>query len=428
MSIKNWNNIPRIEPSKTNFLYHREIPIYPEKSCFYGNGRSYSDVCLTKNGVLVPTKKLNRFLNFDVDNGFITCEAGVRIIDLLNIIVPAGWFLTTSPGTKYATIGGMVANDVHGKNHHQAGSFGNCIESIELSRSDVGLIKCSENENKELFFSTIGGLGLTGLILNVTFRLKKIQNVLMSEIYQKFRNLDEFWEINETSVKNYEHTVAWVDCTAIGKNIGRGIYYSANEKKGLNLALKSRKKFSFPFSPPISLVNNFSVSVFNKIYYNSHKEQSSRSVYFDDYFYPLDSVKSWNKIYGNEGFYQYQYVIPNVNAKIGLEETLKLIKIFKTGSFLIVLKTFGDIQSKGFLSFPREGVTLAVDLPNNGKSTISLMSELDKLVLALDGALYPAKDCRISAEVFEKSFPKHNLFTKHIDPCLTNHFWERVKS
>jgi FAD/FMN-containing dehydrogenase len=421
---QSWGKYPKNKP-KDIVIDDWRLKSIPSEILFpilpFGNGRSYGDVCQNENGTLLDTKIMNRFISFDKDTGVIKVEAGVLLEDILNIITPHGFFLPVVPGTQYVTVGGAIANDIHGKNHHIRGSFGIHVNSFEILTSDNRRTICSHTENAELFSATVGGLGLTGLIVWAEIKLMTIAGASIEYEKIPFKSINQFLELSEAS-KSWEYTVAWVDCLSNGNQLGRGIF---SRGKHINKNMHGKKKiFSIPFTPPFSLINNFSLKLFNDAYYylNSKNKGLMQSDY-KSFFFPLDSIKKWNRIYGPKGFYQYQCVV----SKSGdIEKLLKVISKSGTGSFLAVLKTFGDIKSPGLLSFPRPGLTLALDFPNNGVKTTELLNGLDKIVLAAGGTVYPAKDARLSSEAFLKYYPNIDLFKHHIDPKFSSSFWRRV--
>lgn len=407
---------------QVNFSIHNEESFLP-----YGNGRSYGDSCINNGGTLIHTKGLNRFLKFDKKNGILKCEAGVLLSEIIDLILPHGWFLSVTPGTKFITVGGAVANDVHGKNHHRVGSFGCHIRSFELIRSNGEVLQCSKDKNQNLFSATIGGLGLTGVISWVEFSLLKVNSAYMNQEIICFNSLDEFFDISINSDSIYDYTVAWIDCLGRGSRVGKGVFKRAMHSQNGGLSHKRSKEKSFPITPPFSLINKFSLQLFNNLYsWSNSRNHGYSRCNIESFFYPLDSINNWNRVYGKKGFLQYQCVIPVENGKNVIKEILERISISKQGSFLAVLKVFGDIVSPGMLSFPRKGITLALDFPNKGDKLFTLLNELDALVNSNGGAIYPAKDARMSKETFCSSFPNYNEFSKLIDPAFSSSFWRRV--
>ena len=395
----------------------------------FGNGRSYGDSCLNTGGALIECRNLDRFISFDHDTGVVRCEAGVLLSQILELALPAGWIVPAMPGTQFVTIGGAIANDVHGKNHHRAGTFGRHVICFELLRSDGRRLLCSPDENSELFRATIGGLGLTGIITWAEFKLKKVATPYLQQEVIRFRNLSEFFQLSSESDSDYEYTVAWIDCLSTGASLGRGLFMRANHMtvQPAKPPKPPGRSVRIPFSPPVSLINDFSLRLFNFAYYRKQlKKRTSGPVHCLPYFFPLDSILEWNRIYGPRGFYQYQCVLPVANGEAGITKILEKISRAGTGSFLAVLKTFGDIPSPGMMSFPRHGVTLALDFPNKGNKTLALMAELDEVTHEHGGALYPAKDGRMPPRLFETSFPALETFRSHIDPAFSSSFWRRV--
>ncbi len=424
-----WGLYPKLSASQVRKInWRNETDIFYDNSKVlpFGLGRSYGDVCLVQNGTLIDTSGLNHFIFFDKDRGLLKCESGVSLAKILKLIVRFGWFLPVTPGTKFVTIGGAIANDVHGKNHHNAGSFGHYVKNFELLRSDGDVLLCSNNNHTEFFKATIGGLGLTGLILSAEIALKKIPSEYLNLEYLKFNSLDEFFEINTSSERHYEYTVAWVDVTNGGENTVRGIYQRANH---IDAGFEQRYKetlLGIPFALPFSLINKFSTSVFNYIYYGKQFNKiESKLVHYDAFFYPLDAIGNWNYLYGRKGFLQYQFVIPREDAKRTLHSIFNEFKKANLGSFLTVLKTFGNFEPPGYLSFPRDGVTVAIDFPIN-QSLFNVLDKTDEMVVEFGGALYPAKDARMKPFVFRKSFQNLETFLKYKDPKFNSAFWERV--
>lgn len=420
-----WGNYPKLCSSK--YLNCNWLTVEPNYTFLpTGNHRSYGDSCLSNNFEL-NFLNANRFISFDPINGTIKCQAGTLFHDILNIIVPAGWFLPVTPGTKFVTIAGAVANDVHGKNHHIDGCLGNHILSFELIRSNGEKLICSPTENLNLFNATIGGLGLTGIISWVEIKLKKIESPLIDSQSIKFKNLDDYFIISNES-KEFLYTVSWVDCLASGNSLGRGLYMRGNHSKVPSADAQTQfPKLNIPIDFPYFALNKFTMWAFNQLYYNKQlKYNVSTTSHFVPFFYPLDAIDNWNKIYGKRGFLQYQFVLPFDAGKETIKDIFKRISKSKMGSFLAVLKNFGDIPSPGMLSFPKEGVTLALDFPNHGSGLFKLLDELDHIIIQNNGRIYPAKDARMSSKTFKKSFPNWEEFLKYKDPRISSAFWDRV--
>ncbi|HET8869346.1 MAG TPA: FAD-binding oxidoreductase [Aquabacterium sp.] len=402
----------------------------------FGNGRSYGDSNLNPGAGLLRTTRLDRFIDFDPASGVLRCEAGVLLSDILRLVVPQGWFLSVTPGTQFVTVGGAIANDVHGKNHHVAGSFGNHVRSFELLRSDGSRRLCSPQENAEWFKATIGGLGLTGVITWAEIQLRRIANPWMDSETLRFRSVEEFFELSAASEASHEYTVSWIDCAFAGRRLGRGLFNRANhaaaicQPQWLDRDLPAgvlEHTRTVPFTPPVSLVNQASLKAFNILYYHRQRDDVRRELqHYRPFFYPLDALLQWNRIYGPRGFYQYQCVIPPEGALKATKRLLEVIAASGQGSFLAVLKQFGHVPSLGMLSFPEPGTTLALDFPNRGGRLHRLFDALDQIVLEHGGRLYPAKDGRMPASVFQAGYPQWRDFQTFVDPRISSGFWRRV--
>jgi len=409
------------------------MPLAQEtKRLAYGLGRSYGDSCLLTGGVMIRTRGLNKLMQFDRANGFLRAEAGVTLSEILELVVPEGWFLPTTPGTRFVTLGGAIANDIHGKNHHGAGTIGCHVRRFCLLRSDGSLLECAPGQNELLFKATIGGLGLTGLVLWVEIQLVRVPSAWLKVELIPFTGVKEFMSLSEESAKTWEHTVAWFDAAARGQNFARGIYIRGNfTGEGLENR-ESRKihpppKLSVPIPLPNCTLNAWSVKAFNTLYFNRVPRSGKKLLqHYEPFFYPLDAVNGWSKVYGSRGFFQYQSVTPEEAGVQPLEEMAREIVASGEASFLAVLKTFGPRISPGLLSFPKLGITLALDFPNRGQSTLRLFERLDAIVRAAKGRLYPGKDSRMTAEDFRNGYPALNEFLPHVDPAFCSDFWKRV--
>lgn len=428
--FQSWNRLPRITSDTVYTLNDYAIPNTsqaPYPLLVYGNGRSYGDVCLNDKGSLLHTRHLDRFISFDRNIGVLRCESGTTLQQILQLIVPYGWFLPCTPGTQYATLGGAVANDVHGKNHHVQGSFGNHIKAFELIRSTGEVLLCRPDHNFEMFQATVGGLGLTGLLSWIEIQLIPISNPWMWVESHRFENLDSFWQLNQEAEKLWPYTVSWIDCLAGGNARGRGILFAGKHAASQTLLPNHKQRSKkIPFDPPIPLINRLSLRSFNALYYRQSIKPHGGLNHYSPYFYPLDTIQNWNRIYGHRGFYQYQCVLPPETAKEGVSLLLDTIAQSGQGSFLAVLKTFGELPSVGMLSFARPGTTLALDFPNRGMKTLELLKRLDAIVSEAGGALYPAKDARMPPSIFQSGFPQWERFSSLIDPAFSSHFWQRV--
>jgi FAD/FMN-containing dehydrogenase len=399
-------------------------PAAPGSLLPYGLGRSYGDSCLNADRELIACRRLNRILGFDESTGMLQCESGVSLSDILNVFLPKGWFLPVTPGTRFVTVGGAIANDVHGKNHHRAGSFGAHVRQIGLYRSNSGLVICNSDNNPDMLRATIGGLGLTGVIAWANIQLKRVAGPWIDAESIPFESLNTFLDLSRESSDCFEYTVAWLDCFG-GKN-PRGIFFRGNHAADHGEEVHSKRGHKLPFALPAWMLNRYSVKAFNTAYYKIHKTRKGEAVVpYDSFFFPLDSIRQWNLLYGKQGFLQYQCVIPEMNVE-AFGELLDRIASSGMGSFLGVLKQFGSAPPTGLLSFPRPGLTIALDFAMRGERTLKLMQSLDEIVEQSGGALYPAKDARMSPALFEASFPRWRGFVPYIDPKMSSSFWRRV--
>jgi FAD/FMN-containing dehydrogenase len=390
----------------------------------YGLGRSYGDSCLNAGRELIDCRRLNRILGFDESTGILRCESGVSLSDILDVFVPKGWFPPVTPGTRFVTVGGAIANDVHGKNHHCAGTFGAHVRRIALHRSNDGLVICDAETNSDMLSATIGGLGLTGVIAWADIQLKRVAGPWIDAESIPFHSLNNFLDLSRESNDRFEYTVAWLDCFA-GKS-PRGIFFRGNHAADRGREFHSKRGPKLPFALPAWMLNRYSMKSFNTAYYWIHAARKGATVVpYESFFYPLDSIRQWNLLYGRQGFLQYQCVMPDTKLE-AVEELLDRIARSGMGSFLGVLKQFGHVPSAGMLSFPRPGLTIALDFAMRGERTLELMQSLDEVVQRSGGALYPAKDARMSPALFEASFPRWRSFVRYIDPKMSSSFWRRV--
>ncbi|MBM7419031.1 MULTISPECIES: FAD-binding oxidoreductase [Chryseobacterium] len=399
--VTNWGNFPIVEKemkSEDSFRKIKEFVQNHNEVIARGNGRCYGDASLGES--IFSTKKLNKFISFDRLNGIIECESGVLLSDVLEISVPQGYFLYVTPGTKFISIGGAIASDVHGKNHHSEGCFSEYVIDFKLMTENGDIIICSKEENSEKFYATIGGMGLTGIILSARFKLKNIETAYIRQESIKAENLDEIFRLFDES-ENWTYTVAWIDCLQKGKDIGRSIlmrgeHAFAHElpQKFSKNPLRLKKKFSptVPFYFPGFVLNALTVKLFNLLYFKRQtKKEVKNFIDYETYFYPLDAINDWNKIYGKSGFIQYQMVIPKDNGKEGMKKILETIANSGNGSFLAVLKLFGKNNPEAYNSFPIEGYTLALDFKVNSKLK-KLVEQLDQTVQEFGGRIYLTKD------------------------------------
>ena len=370
-----------------------------------GMGRSYGDSA--NASVVLQTTYCDHFIAFDANTGLLTAEAGIKLRDILKVIVPQGWFLPVTPGTSYVTLGGAIASDVHGKNHHVAGTFGQHVKSITLLLGAGDVVAVSPVEYVDLFQATCGGMGLTGVILNATIQLTSIQS---SFITQKTIYADcieaacESFEVNTTAT----YSVAWIDCLATGKSLGRSVMMLGEHADSGELDLTIKDPIAIPFHTPAALLNRITMKAFNNAYWAKAKDNKTQTVPLMPYFYPLDAIGAWNKLYGKAGFLQYQFVLPKTDGVANMRKVLTQIAQSGQGSFLAVLKQFG-VENDNLLSFPIEGYTLALDFKMT-TSTITLLHELDSMVADMGGRVYLSKDAVMQEKVFKTTYPKWQQF------------------
>ena len=432
--LLSWGNYPPFPQVPTVCYWQNELlAVLSElkerygSTLAYGSGLSYGDSCLAASDHVLHMRALDRFLDADWSSGLLMAQAGVTLEDILAVAVPRGWFLPVTPGTKYITLGGAIANDVHGKNHHRRGTFGCHVLRFGLIRSDTGRMTCSPQENTEIFNATIGGLGLTGIIEWAEIQLVPIRASRIDCLTQRFGDLEEFFTVSEELDEQHEFCVSWIDCVAKGKTAGRGVYMAGDFAVDGPLVGEGSRKLTVPLTPPISLINALSLRAFNELYWR--KAPASRqqaTIGYDPFFYPLDAILKWNRIYGPRGFQQYQVLIPEAAAKDGIRALLSAIAVSGTGSFLAVLKRCGAVRSPGLLSFPQPGTTLALDFPQNEGLITRLFPKLDAIVRDAGGRLYPAKDAHMSGEDFRRRYPAWQRIESIRDPALMSRFWRRV--
>ena len=361
---------------------------------------------------------MNKFLSFDDASGIVRCEAGVTYKDLLETFVPRGWFPPVTPGTKYVTMGGAIASDVHGKNHHKVGSISSFVNSFKILLSGGEVMECSRTCNHDLFWATVGGMGLTGYIIECEIQLKKINSPYFINKTLKLRNIGELFAKFEEFDEEYLYSVAWIDIVASGSKYGRNILFLGNYSKfdelPDNLKRKTgekynEKKISVPFEIPFSTLNKLSVSLFNSAYYMAAKT-SEDFIHYDKYFYPLDFILNWNHIYSKSGLIQYQLNVPEDKGREAIDMVLKKVVAYGGGSFLAVLKKMGD--QDGILSFPFKGYTLSMDFPVR-KGIIEMCKELDKIVMDHGGRTYLTKDSILDEKTFKIMY--NGLWEKWMD-------------
>lgn len=396
----------------------------------YGMGRSYGDSCLNAYGSLLLTRSLDHIISFDPETGILRAESGITLAEIIDFALPRGFFLPVTPGTKFVTLGGAIANDIHGKNHHVDGNISHHLTKFELLRSTGQRIECAPTTNSGMFHATIGGIGLTGLITWAEIRLRRIYNPFINQEVIKTQGLADFFELSNDPEKRWTYTVSWIDCLAKGTDLGRGLYIRGNHAGPDNsdTPIKAPSpKLSVPFDFPAFALSKSTVRAFNLLYRNKQLGRYRRTlVHYDPFFYPLDSILHWNRIYGRRGFLQWQCVVPFNDGRESITEILTEISRAGLGSFLTVLKTFGDIPSLGIMSFPRPGVTLALDFPNNGDALFQLLDRLDDITRSARGRIYIAKDARMSPRNFVAFYPELDKFQEYIDPAFSSSFWRRV--
>jgi decaprenylphospho-beta-D-ribofuranose 2-oxidase len=429
--VENWGLYPKIEADWIESTATKTLNKNPIIA--RGLGRSYGDSASQIH--IFSTLKLNKILAFNPSNGLLTCQAGTSFDKILKTFVPKGWFLPVTPGTKFITVGGAIASDIHGKNHHVAGTFCRHVQNFTLLSFDGTIHVCSKSENPELFALTCGGMGLSGIILQATFSLIKIPSAYIAQKSFKARNLSHIMDLFHEH-HNFTNSVAWIDCLSSGKNMGRSIlmageFCEPNElpiKKKSNPFITHKKpSLSVPFYFPSFALNPLTVKAFNQLYYHKQNKQESHNiVHYETFFYPLDAIYHWNRIYGKNGFTQYQFVLPTENATEGLHDILSFVAKQKWGSFLSVLKLFGP-ENENYLRFPKPGFTLTLDFKITPK-LFPFLNELDARVAQYNGRVYLTKDVRMSPEFFLNSYPQAQAFIKKINQINPNGFFSSLQS
>jgi FAD/FMN-containing dehydrogenase len=409
MKISGWGNYPVVD-TKAQYVHDISAAQTLVGTSFNGiahaMGRSYGDSALASQ--VINPLRLDHILNFDPIAGVIDCECGVSLADIVETIVPHGWFLPVTPGTKFVSIGGAIASDVHGKNHHNTGSFSQFVESLDILCADGSVQICNRETNAELFRACCGGMGLTGIILRAKLKLIPIESAYIDQTVHIAENLQEILALFE-QYRDATYSVAWVDCLAGGKNLGRSVLFIGEHNKDHGFNASSKLTGAVPLTAPSVLLNKATVSLFNNLYFTNAKKRSSRkTVTLETFFYPLDNILHWNRLYGKNGFLQYQFVIPKQTGASGLHEILSAIAESGKGSFLSVLKLLGG-QNENYLSFPMEGYTLALDFKMQPGLT-QFLTRLDDMVMAHGGRIYLAKDARLSATVFRATYPRWEQF------------------
>lgn len=381
-----------------------------------GLGRSYGDASLNRGGAVIETSRLDRMLAFDAETGVLSCEAAVSLADIIAHFLPRGFFFPVTPGTKYITVGGAIAADVHGKNHHFSGSMSAFLLDFRLLTAAGELLLCSRERNADVFWATVGGMGLTGIVVEARLQLRRVETAYMNAEIEQLRDLDHVLE-RLGAAEASEYSVAWIDCVAKGSSLGRSVLLRADHAKPQDLSAKlrcapyrasPRLEVSLPLMLPSRVLNPITIRALNELYYRAHPTRHSIAP-CDGYFYPLDRISHWNRAYGRAGVIQYQALVPPRNGRETLVALLEELARSKRASFLAVLKTFGA-ASEGLLSFPRPGYTLSLDLPHTGQDVLDALARLDRIVLRAGGSVYLAKDSCLDAESFAAMYPGLDKF------------------
>ncbi|MGL4637929.1 MAG: FAD-binding oxidoreductase [Beijerinckiaceae bacterium] len=396
----------------------------------YGNGRSYGDSCFPESGTLIDMRQCRQVISFDKTTGIIRAEAGLLLGDLIRLVADTGWFPAVVPGTQYVTLGGALANDIHGKNHHVQGSFGTSVRAFEILRSDGTRQVCSPDKNIALFCATIGGMGLTGVVTWVELQLMPVTSSDIIQEVVALSCLSDFFQQAEQQkeLDDFPYTVAWIDSLATGSALGKGVLLKGRHARvNASVALPAKARVGVPFTPPVNLINTLSLRAFNTLYRaKTLSQKGPKRCSAGSFFFPLDAVGHWNKLYGPKGLRQHQCIIPLEAAEETIATMLETTQAANHGSFLTVLKIFGKTASPGLLSFPREGATLTLDFAWRGKQTDALLDRLDELALSSGGRISPYKDAHMSAETFQQSFPELDDFRQYMDPMARSEFASRV--
>ena len=426
-NLSGWGNIPH---SVNKVLYPRTIQeikeaLTADKLLPRGLGRSYADQATNTNHVVLKLEKMNHFLSFDEEKGILECEAGSSLEDIIQYLAPRGWFPMITPGTKYVTIGGAIANDVHGKAHHVDGSFVNCVLDFTIALADGRILKASREENSDLFWANFGGLGLLGTILTARIQLRKIETTYFVQKAIAAKNLDEMLQAIDESDRHFTSSVAWLDSMAKGKKLGRGVLTMGNHAKLSDLPAKlkanplkigKKPSITVPFYLPGFTLNMITVRILNMLLYQMQK-RGNGIAHYDKFFYPLDMINAWNKGYGKRGFIQYQFVLPEKDGRENIRKILEEITRSNCVPFLNVLKKFGKGQG-GLLSFPSAGYTFAIDFPITSKLK-PFTEKLDEMVLSMGGRIYLGKDAYLNEATFKAMYPQHKewlTIKKKYDP------------
>lgn len=430
-TLSGWGRYPHAETSlfRPDRVASLDTLLVHQKSSLIarGLGASYGDAAVNGAGGTVLTQRLNRFLGFDPDTAVLSCEAGVTMEDLLHYLLPRGMFPPVSPGTKYVTLGGCVACDIHGKNHHRSGSIAAHLIDLHVLTAAGVRVRCSREERPDLFWATIGGMGLTGIITELRLRLARVETPYLAVDYDRAENLDALLRLFDDD-QRYTYSVAWLDCLAGGRSLGRGVLMRANPLEGADATARglprhrwrTARRLTVPFGLPSVLFNPVTVGAFNALFYHRHPAQSRGvAVHYDPYFYPLDRLRQWNRLYGRRGFLQYQCVVPFESGRESLIRILEAVVQDRRASFLAVLKRFGAADPAQMLSFPRAGYTLALDIVRDAGPVFPFLDELDEIVVRSGGRVYLAKDARLSPDCFRAMYPEADAWLavkRRVDP------------
>ena len=415
IELSGWGRYPR--RVETVFTPHDIATALPPRDVHMiarGQGRSYGDAAMLDDGLVMLTEELSSFTNFDEATATLTTQAGTTLAKVIEELMPRGWFPVVVPGTKYVSIGGCVAADIHGKNHHRDGTFGAHVSEFELVLADHSRLRCSPELNSDLYWATIGGMGLTGLMTEVSFRLTPVESSYLFVQHHSTDDLNSSFKVLSDKNWDDQYTVAWIDSVAKGTRLGRSILMRGHHAQVGDLPQPFRARpfalhrepLPVPFNFPSWTLNSFSMSAFNGLYYRLQSRKSKPFVaHYDSFFFPLDQIGNWNRIYGKRGFIQYQCVLPLATAYDGIRQILEKLAKARRSSFLSVLKRFGP-EGKGLLSFPFEGYTLTLDLPVSDSKLFSLLDQLDEIVLSNGGRVYLAKDARLKPDTFAAMYPR----------------------
>ncbi len=378
-----------------------------------GNFRSYGDSCLNSGGDVLVMNRLDRFLSFQADTGELTAEAGVTLSQILHVFLKRGFVPPVSPGTGFCTLGGALANDVHGKNHESSGCFSRYVTRFSLLKADGEIQEVTRESDLPLFCATAGGLGLTGIILNLTLKLKPVPGAGVAVHRKRINGLADFLKAFDDNKQEY--SVGWVDAAAAGGSLGRGVLETGEHVAAAAPNFKPEHSAEFPFHLPAFALNRHSVKIFNELYFRRIPQAGKRSVEeYRKFVYPLDKILNWNRMYGKKGFYQFQCVIPVEKAEAAFSEILADCAKHGNASFLAVIKKTGP-ESEGMLSFPKSGYTLALDFPARGERSVAFLKRYEEITQKYDGRIYFAKDAVASKQSARAGYPRLNEFLEVLD-------------